>query len=229
MIYVIVMMTSAGGIVGIVLMRGILRSRNARRIAQSVRRGFMSVEKRNARLLPDTPIEKKKKSPRACAVELQQVRTLLREAEKAITKKDIKEAERSLIQALTIHPHAKDVRVRLAHVYLESHREKKAEALYRELLQEMKDASLYGNLGLACYKQENYVGACKAYQQALNMDPKNPERSYDLGRACIAAKHFEEAAPLLQKAAKSLSRDIALLHLLAQSYLQISGGNISPH
>ena len=221
MIYLVVMITSAVGIVAIILLRGILRSRNVRRIARSVRWGFSAAENRNAKLLPDTPLERDKRCPRTRAIELQQVRTLIRQAEKALAKLDARAAERALIQALTIQPHAKEVKLQLAKVYLTSSREPKAEALYRELLQDHEEPALYANLGLACYKQKKYVESCKAYQKALNLDPKNPERSYALGRACVAAKRFEEAAPLLEKASKSSPRDIALLHLLAQCHMQL--------
>ena len=193
MIYLVVMIVSAAGIALIITARGVLRSRNARRIVHSVRRGFSNAKERNAKWIPDTPVEKQKKSPRTCAIELQQVRTLLRQAEKSMAKQDVKSAERALIQALTIHPDAKDVKVQLARMYVETKREPKAEALYRELLLSVDDPALFANLGLACYKQEKFVESCQAYQKALNLDPRNPERSYDLGRACIAAKKFEDA------------------------------------
>ena len=64
--------------------------------------------------------------------------------------------------------------------------------------------------------------SCQAYQKALNLDSNNPDRSHDLGRACVADKRFAEAAPLLEKAAKASPRNIALLHLLAECYLQLS-------
>ena len=42
-----------------------------------------------------------------------------------------------------------------------------------------------------------------------------------LGRAYIAARRFEEAAMLLEKAVSRLSRDTELLHLLAECYMQL--------
>jgi len=221
MIYVLVMILSGSGILAIILLRGVLRSRNARRIVRSVRAGFAAAEQRNAKWLPDTPLAKEQKSPRTRAIEMQEVRTLLRQAEKCLTKLDARGSERALIQALTIQPDAKDVKVHLAKVYLLCNKEQKAEALYRELLKEHEEPALFANLGLACYKQEKYVDACKAYQEALNSDPKDPERSLDLGRACIAAKRFDEAVPLLEKASAASPRDIDLLHLLARCYVQI--------
>lgn len=221
MIYFAVMVFSGVGIFAIIALRGVLRSRNVRRIARSIKVGFSAVEKRNAKLLPDTPAIKERRNPRACAIELQKARTLMRQAERDIAKRDTGSAERALIQALTLLPDDIDIKTELARIYLETSREHKAEALYRDMVHSKEDPALYGNLGLACYKQEKYGPAAKAYSKALELDPNNPERAYDLGRAYIATHNFKEAVPLLHKAANALSRDLDLLHLLAQCYMQV--------
>ncbi|MDO8648380.1 MAG: tetratricopeptide repeat protein [Candidatus Peregrinibacteria bacterium] len=188
---------------------------------RSIKQRLQWAEDRGVQFSEEKTIEKPRKSPRTSAIELQKVRSLVRAAEKSIAQGKIEEAERFFIQALTIHPHAYDVQAQLAKLYLTSDRESKAEALYRELLQDRDDVSFHANLGLAYYRQEKYVEACHAYQEALNRDPQTPERSAALGRACIAAKRFEEAAPLLEKASVRLSRDTVILHLLAECYLQL--------
>lgn len=222
MIYVIVLLGSFVGICLFVGGRILLRQRGVRRFVRSVRQRLQSVEERGAQLLEETVLERPAKDPRTSAIELQQVRTLVRNAEKAIAQEKVEEAERLFIQALTIQPHATDVGAQLAKLYLTSGREAKAEAMYRELLQQRDDVSFHANLGLAYYRQEKYVDACFAYQEALNRDPKSPERSEALGRACIAAGRYAEAIPLLEKASLFLTRDTQLLHRLAECYLQIS-------
>lgn len=222
MIYVVVFIGSFIALCLFVGGRILLKQRGIRRFVRSVRQRLESVEERGAVLVEETLIEKPQKDPRTSAIELQQVRTLVRAAEKAMAQEKIEEAERLYIQALTIHPHACDVRAQLAKLYLTSAREPKAEAMYRQLLLEKDDISFHANLGLAYYRQEMYVEACFAYQEALNRDPRNPDRSAALGRACIAAKRFTEAVPLLEKAAQFLPRDIELLHMLAECYMQLS-------
>jgi tetratricopeptide (TPR) repeat protein len=182
---------------------------------------FQSVEDRGVTLVEETVIERPRKSPRTSAIELQQVRSLIRQAEKAMAQDRHEEAERLFIQALTVQPNAYDVQAMLAKLYLMTGRENKAEAMYRELLQQRDDVSFHSNLGLAYYRQAKYIEACQAYQEALNRDPQTPERSAALGRACIAAHRFQEAAPLLEKACARLARDTTLLHLLAECYLQL--------
>ncbi len=222
MIYAIVFVGSLLGIVVIVGLRVLLRQRTIRRFVRSVRSRFESAEQRGAVLVDETVIVKPRKNPRTSAIELQQVRSLLRNAEKEWKQDHFEEVERILIQALTVHPFDQDVSAQLAKLYLTTNRESKAEAMYRELLQRYDDVSFHANLGLAYYRQGKYTDACYAYQEALNRDAKNPERSAALGRACIAAQRFEEAAPLLEKAVAFLSRDIELLHLLAECYLQLN-------
>lgn len=222
MIYAVVFLGSLLGIALIVGLRLLLRQRTIRRFVRSVRQRFDSAEARGAQLVEETIIVKPRKNPRTSAIELQQVRSLLRTSEKAWKQGKFDEVERLLIQALTIHPLDETANAELAKLYLMTERESKAEALYRELILRYDDVSFHANLGLAYYRQGKYVEACYAYQEALNRDAKNPERSAALGRACIAAQRFEEAAPLLEKATGFLSRDTALLHLLAESYLQLN-------
>lgn len=210
------------GICALLGVRILLHQRTVRRFVRSIRQRLQSAEDRGALSVEEIRAPKPAKNPRTSAVEMQQVRSLVRSAEKALAQEKVEDAERFLIQALTIHPHAHDVRAELAKLYLTTGRESKAEAMYRELLLNRDDVSFHSNLGLAYYRQEKYVDACYAYQEALNRDPKNPERSAALGRACIAAHRFEEAAPLLEKACAFLSRDTELLHLLAECYLQLS-------
>lgn len=221
MVYAVVLIGSLVAICGLLLLRVVMQQRSIRRFVRSVRQRLQSAESRGALVSEEMPLPRPTKSPRASAIELQQVRILLRNAEKAIGLGKMDEAERVMIQALTIQPHAHDVRAELAKLYLTTSRESKAEAMYRELLVHHQDVSFYANLGLAYYRQGKYVEACQSYQEALNRDPKNPERTAALGRACIAARRYDEAAPLLEKATAFLSRNTELLHLLADCYLQL--------
>ena len=222
MLYLSVLLLSLFGIVVLFGGRSLLRNRAIRRFVRGVKQRFQFAEERGAVLVEEKRVAKPRKSPRTSAIELQQVRSFVHLAEKAEAQNKIEEAERLYIQALTVQPHAFDVQAMLAKLYLSTERENKAEALYKELLQNRDDVSFHANLGLAYYRQGKYIDACHAYQEALNRDPQNPERSASLARACIAAQRFAEAAPLLEKAVARLSRDTELLHLLAECYMQIS-------
>lgn len=166
----------------------------------------------------ETRVEKPLKNTRASAIEMQKVRSLLREAEKVSARKQYAEVERLLIQALTLDPRSIEARAELAKMYLSTNANAKAEAVYRELLHDSNDISFHANLGLACYKQGKFELSCESYQQALNLDPKSPERAAALGRACMAAKRYDEAVDLLEKASERLARDTELLRILGECY-----------
>lgn len=221
MLYVTVLVVSLCGIVLLFGIRALLRNRGVRRFVRSVKQRLQMAEERGMTFIEEKRMFRPHRSPRASAIELQQVRSLVRQAEKALAQNRIEEGERLFIQALTVQPHAIDVQAELAKLYLTTGRENKAEAMYKELLHQRQDVSFFSNLGLAYYRQRKYVESCQAYQEALNREPQVPERSFALGRACIAAQRFEEAAPLLEKASVRLSRDIELLHLLAECYMQL--------
>ncbi len=221
MIYVSVLTISLLGIFLLFGARVLLRNRGVRRLVRGMKQRFQSAEERGALFVEEKRIARPRKSPRTSAIEMQQVRSLIRQAEKALAQSKTEEAERLFIQALTVQPQALDVQAQLAKLYLTSNRENKAEALYKELLTQRQDVSFFANLGLAYYRQAKYIEACQSYQEALNREPQVPERSFALGKACIAAQRYEEAAPLLEKASVRLSRDTGLLHLLAECYMQL--------
>lgn len=221
MTYLIVFLAAFAGIVLLILGRLLLKNRLVRRFVRSVKNRCESAEERGASFTEERSIDRPRKNPRTSAIDLQKVRSLMRSAEKEIALQNFADAEHLLIQALTINPDTIDTQAELAKLYLTTKREAKAEALYRELVVKRKDVTFFANLGLAYYMQGKYVDACYAYQEALNVDPQTPERSAALGRACIAAQRFADAAPLLEKALARLTRDTELLHLLAECYVQL--------
>lgn len=220
MIYLAVIAISAAGMFLLFLTRGLLRSRNVRRIARAVRQGT-GLYHASAKHLSETPPARGMQPRRRSAADLQKVRTLLRDAEKASATKNVRVAERALIQALTIDPGARDVKAELAHLYLDTERAKKAEALYHELLARHPDPTLFADCGRACSKQGKFAEACAAFRMALEHDGGNPARCADCGRACIAAERFAEAAPLLERAVKASPRNLELLHLLGNCLLTL--------
>ncbi|MDP7069411.1 MAG: tetratricopeptide repeat protein [Candidatus Peribacteraceae bacterium] len=217
MIYILVLFTSFFAICAILGLRIALNNRNVRKFVHGVKARTEKARERGL-TMRETRVDKPTKSPRASAIDMQKLRSLLREAEKTSARGRYEESEKSLIQALTISPGAIEVRAELAKLYLLMDRDVKAEALYRDLVSEISDVSFYANLGLSCYKQGRYEYACEAYQEAMLLDPKNPERSASFGRACIAAKRFSDAAELLEHATERLARDTVLLHMLAECY-----------
>lgn len=221
MVYILVLFGSFFGICVILGTRVALRNRNIRSFVRGVKKRTEKARERGL-TMRETRLDKSTSNVRASAVGLQKCRVLLREAEKAMARRSYDEVQRLLIQALTVDPESIEAGAQLAQLYLRTERNGKAEALYRELLQQQEDVSFYANLGLACFKQKKFDDACHAYQEALNRDEKNPERAAALGRACMAAGHLNEAVDLLTHASERLARDTELLSLLARCHEQLS-------
>ncbi|MCA9370881.1 MAG: tetratricopeptide repeat protein [Candidatus Peregrinibacteria bacterium] len=198
-------------------MRIALRNRGIRKFVRGIKQRTEKARERGLSLR-ETHINKTQITPRASAVQLQKIRTVLREAEKACARRNYSDAEKLLIQALTTSPGSTDVQAQLAKLYLLMDKDVKAEALYRDILLEDQHVSFYANLGLACYKQGKFLESCEAYQDAYQLDPKNPERAAAFARACMAALRFDAAVPLLEFACERLPRDVSLLQMLGQSY-----------
>ncbi len=216
-IYILVLFGSFFGICIILGARVILRNRNIRRFVHGVKQRTEKAKQRGL-TMRETHIDKSVSTPRTTAVERQKARSLLREAEKAVARRRYDEAEKILIQALTTCSTSIDVKAQLAKLYILGGRDAKAEALYRELLNESQEVSFYANLGLSCYKQNKFEEACEAYKKALDLDPKNPERAAALGRACMAAKHYTDAVVYLERATERLARDTTLLAMLGECF-----------
>jgi Flp pilus assembly protein TadD len=213
-----------GSLVGLCLFLGArlaLRYRAVRKFVRGIKNRSDSASERGFQSVEDQPADRPTAYSRTTARQLQEVRSLIRKAERSHAQGQMEEVERIYIQALTVDPGAYEVRAELAKLYLTTGRELKAAALYRELLEKQEDVSYWSNLGLAHYRLEQFDDACKAYQQALNRDSNNPERCYALGRACIAAGRLRDAAPLLEKASARLSRDTDLLRMLAECYVSL--------
>lgn len=217
MVYIIVLFGSFFGICAILGMRVALRHRSVRRFVRSVKQRSEAAQERGLHF-EETPVERPHKNSRASAVELQKLRILLRESETSSARGNFDDTEKLLIQALTVSPASIEARAQLAKLYLQTQREAKAEALYRELIVECDDVSFFANLGLSCYRLAKYEDARSAYAAALERDAKNPERIAALGRASMAAGYFQEAAALMEKASERLARDTELLHVLAECY-----------
>lgn len=220
MIYILVLFGSFFAICAILGTRVALKNRNIRRFVHGVKARTEKARERGLSMR-ETRIEKPSRNFRTTAVSMQKLRSLLREAEKTSSREDYDATERILIQAITVAPESYEARAELAKVYLLTGKDAKAEAIYIDLLQDRIEISFYANLGLACYRQKKFADAYEAYSNALNLDPKSPERSAALGRTCMALGKFSEATELLEKASERMMRDTSLLFLLAECYEQL--------
>lgn len=142
----------------------------------------------------------------------------MRRADMALSKKNFAEAKRYLIQAMSLTDDHTPVSLKLASVYLESQDYKKAESLYRKLLEEnTENAAVYENFGKIMLKKKDYKEAIKAYVRAVELDGKDDQKFIALGKLYHLMMRYGVAAECFKRAAELKPRDVDYLFLLAES------------
>ncbi|MBN2306949.1 tetratricopeptide repeat protein [Candidatus Peregrinibacteria bacterium] len=142
----------------------------------------------------------------------------MRHAEMAIARKQFTEAKKYLIQAMSMTDDEYPVAIKLANVYLECGDVRRAETLYRKLLEENRDdAEVYESLGKIMLKRKAYKEAIQAYVRAVELDDKDDQKFLALGKLYHLMMRYSVAAECFKRAAELKPRDVNYLFLLADS------------
>lgn len=150
---------------------------------------------------------------------LSQINSFIKRAETLMGKENTEEAEKLLIQVLSIDQENFVANSMLALLYLRLHADSKAEAIYRKLLENKpRDPALYTNLGLAFYNQAKYEEALESYTFAVRLDPQKPGRHINLGQVYFVLKRFDDAITHFKEAIKFAARNVDYLFMLADTY-----------
>jgi len=140
----------------------------------------------------------------------------MRRAEMAISKKNLSEAKKALIQAMSLTENETEVAHKLAAVYLETGDIKRAEMMYRKLLEEdPQNAGLYEKLGQIMVKKKAYKEAVQAYCRAVELDEKDDQKLLALGKLYHLMMRYGVAGECFRRAAELKPRDVSYLFLLA--------------
>lgn len=142
----------------------------------------------------------------------------LRKAELAIARQRWTDAKRILIQALARTADEVPVSLKLAYVYLESGDSRKAETLYRRLLEvDPDDPHVYHQLSRILIKRKKYKEAVQALARAVELDQKDDEKLVALGKLYLLLLRPSLAAECFRQAAELKPRESAYLFLLAEA------------
>jgi Flp pilus assembly protein TadD len=140
----------------------------------------------------------------------------LRKADLAIAKKQWKEAKQSLIQAISLAKDELPVSLKLAKVYMESGDSRRAETLYRRLLEMDPDnADIYENLAKIMTEKKKYKEAIQAYARAVEIDEKDDKKLVALGKLYKLLMRYSLAGECFRRAAELKPREVEYLFLLA--------------
>ncbi len=142
----------------------------------------------------------------------------MRRAEMAIAKNQLSEAKKYLIQALSLAENDLPAATKLAKVYMESGDLKRAETLYRKLLDEdSSNPDIYASIGKIMLKKKSYKEAIQAYVRAVELDDKDDQKFLALGKLYHLMMRYSVAAECFKRAAELKPREVNYLFLLADS------------
>lgn len=147
-----------------------------------------------------------------------QYKLVLRKADVAIAKQQWNEAKKLLIQSISLTEDDTRISLKLATVYMESGDLKKAETIYKRLLEiHTEDPMIYENLGKIYTKKKQFKEAIHAYVQAIEIDSKDDKKMVALGHLYFLLMRYSLAAECFRRAAELKPREVDYLFLLANA------------
>jgi tetratricopeptide (TPR) repeat protein len=122
-------------------------------------------------------------------------------------------------QALELSPGNVDYACALANAYVKSGNINSALATLQPLTNAHADSSLlWYNLGVVYSRREESKAAIDAFQQALQLDPRNDGTRQLLARSLVDASRFQDAEPLANDLVERAPNDSEYLYLRASIY-----------
>ena len=140
---------------------------------------------------------------------------------------DLKAANERFREAVRLEPENPDLRVRWGHLYIDSHQDQEAAALFQEAL-EIDDGHVPATLGMARVLATRFDGkAIEAVREALDERPRQAEGHLLLARMALEEGDLEKARSSLETALReSLDLKIAPLEAYALlASLEMLDGN----
>ena len=150
--------------------------------------------------------------------DLSNYKLILRKADIAMARKQWTEAKKCLIQSLANTREEMQISMKLAKVYLESGDTKRAETLYKRLLEvDGNNAEIYFDLARIYTMKKKYKEAIQEYVKALEIDEKDEKCLVGLGKLYRLLMRHSLAAECFRRAAEVKPREVEYLFLLAES------------
>jgi tetratricopeptide (TPR) repeat protein len=128
------------------------------------------------------------------------VRQLFDEASAAYRSGKTDDAEKKLIELISLNPKYADAYELLGRVYIDSKDYGLARETFLHVLKlSPKNASVYASLGEVAELEEKNEAAYEAYKKALSLSPNNPKYLDFFISAAITANEFDEAKESLER------------------------------
>ena len=131
------------------------------------------------------------------------------------------DAIKCFVQALALNELHDETQHRLAVLYLKKQMYGAAAALFKRLIESSENPLYYSHLGLALYKQSDFVEAKSAYQKAVELDPERAARFVSLAQVYRSLDQFSHAAAALNKAIDIEQENIDFLLLMSATQMDL--------
>jgi Flp pilus assembly protein TadD len=150
--------------------------------------------------------------------DLSQYKLIIRKADMAIARECWNEAKKHLIQSMAHTDDEFSVSVKLASVYLNTGDSKRAESIYRRLLEiEPENTTILENLAKIHVKRKEYREAIQLYVSALEIDPRDDKKLAALGKLYSLLMRPSLAGECFRRAAELKPREVEYLMLLGDA------------
>jgi len=181
-------------------------------VAQKVDQLQRERQKMQSERFKETHLKEQKKKK----YDFSQYKLILRKADMAMAKQQWSEAKKLLIKSISLSKDELLVSLKLAMVYMESGDLKRAEALYKRLMDiDPENPVIYENLAKIYIKKKRFKEALQAYIQGIELDIKDDKKLAGLGRLYHLLLRHSLAAECFRRAAELKPREVDYLFLLA--------------
>lgn len=151
------------------------------------------------------------------------INELMKKVDRDLMANDDEEAQKTLIQVLSLDVNHRKANELIARIYLRTGVYKKAELIYKKLIDMYPfDPNHYSNLGRCYFQRRQFSTASRYFEKALELDKNNSSRYIDLGHVYATRKDYQSALAYYSKAHRLNVRDVDLMFVIVEICLQNS-------
>lgn len=151
------------------------------------------------------------------------INELMKKVDHDLTAGQDEEATKTLIQVTSLDENHRKGNELLARLYLKAGQHKKAELIYKKLIDLFPfDPEYYSQLGQCFLQRHQFKVATKYFEKALSLDKNNSLRYLHLGHVFQTRKEYPLALEYYTKAHRLDVRNIQLMFLIIEMCLQNS-------
>lgn len=151
------------------------------------------------------------------------INELMKKVDHDLTTGQDEEALKTLIQVISLDENHRKGNELMARIYLKTGRHKKAELIYKRLIELFPfDAEYYSCLAHSFFQRHQFKMATQFYEKALQLDKSNATRSINLGHVYATRKDYGTALEYYVRAHRMDVRNIELMFLIVEVCLQNS-------